>query len=231
MMLMAFITLDKHCQVCVEYFYILIKQFIILFIGTVKLNLPEAKNCRGLRLTIKGAAKCEWKDKKKNQENLYMVPYQGQEQYLNQITYLFGCKGGKPEKLEAGVHTYCFLCFLPPELPYSVEAEFGYIRYKVVVDLEIPWGLDEKTVQRFAIRRHDDLNLYRDLKMTSKAEVVKTFCELFFASKSMLLEASIPYIGYIPGHAINVAIKVINETYKTVRKCQIQLIRNTLYIR
>ena len=144
---------------------------------------------------------------------------------------MFGDKDVEAEKIEAGFHTYSFSCFLPPELPYSVEAAHGSIRYKVDANLDIPWGVDDKMVKEFTICRHDNLNLYPDLKIPCQGEDMKTFCCLFCESEPLLFEASIPYSGYTPGDTIDVAIKVHNKSNETVPRCQIELLRNIMYTR
>ena len=157
--------------------------------------------------------------------------YEGLEQYMNFTTFLFGSKDGESIIIEAGVNHYSFSCILPLELPYSVETTHGSIRYKVEANLDISWGLCAKMIKEFTICRHDDLNLYRELAIPCEKEVTRTFCCLFCESKPVLLEVSIPHSGYIPGDTINVAIRIINKSNRTVSKCKIELIRNTKYTR
>lgn len=180
-----------------------------------------------MRLAIEGAAKCKWKEQIRTSDGSSTVTYRGSEQYLNNVSFLFGAKGGVSERIEAGVHTYSFSCFLPFELPSSYEAARGSIRYKVYAILDIPWGVDANTENEFTVLRHDDLNLQPDLKLPCQEEDIKTFCCLFCKSKPMLLEASIPHSGYIPGDTVNVAIKVINQSNKKILRCQLELYQFT----
>lgn len=185
----------------------------------------------GFCLTIEGAAKCKWSEQRGSGKSSYTVILRGKEQFLNSISYLFGSPDGESQKIEAGVHTYNFSCFLPHELPYSVEAAYGSIRYKVDANLDIPWGIDEKGVQEFTVCRYDDLNYYPDLKVPCQGEDMKTFCCMFCESDPLMFEVSIPYSGYTPGAAIDVAVKINNKTTTTVPRCQIELVKNTLYTR
>ena len=180
----------------------------------------------GLRITIKGFAKCEFTE----HFGRNSTTYEQQEDYLNFLSYLFGTMDGEPKKIEAGVYTYRFSCFLPLELPYSVEAAHGYIRYKVEVNLDIPWGFDDKKVERITILSHDDLNLYPDLKMPCQDEDLGSLCCRFYETDPPLLEASIPYSGYTCGDTINVAIKVINDTNEILSGVKIELLRRTKFV-
>lgn len=161
----------------------------------------------------------------------HTVMYRGRKEYLSTIHYLFGRKDGEAEKIEAGVHTYSFSCFLPPELPYSVEVAHGSIRYKVEANLDIPWGIDDKMIKNFTICRHDDLNCSPQLKIPCQGEDMETFCCLFCESEPLLFEASIPHSGYTLGETIDVLIKIINKSNATVSRCKIELLRNIKYTR
>lgn len=164
-------------------------------------------------------------------KNSHSTTHRGLEQYLDEISYLFGSKDGESMLIEAGVHTYNFSCFLPLDLPCSVIANNGSVRYIVEAYLHVTNEVDGKMDREFTICRKDDLNLYQDLKMPCEKEDMACFCCRLFSCQPLLLEASIPYSGYIPGDTINVAIKVINKSNATVPKCQIELVQKIKYTR
>ena len=178
----------------------------------------------GLRIIIKGAAYCDWSETWLNRS----TNYKGEDQYFNEIIYLFGSKNGEPKKVEAGVYTYAFLCFLTAGLPSSVDAKNGSISYSVQAILDIPWRMNVFAFKSFTICENLDLNLYPDLKMPCEEEYVANSCFLL-PSQPVLLEASIPYSGYSCGDTINVAIKVINNSNKPVPRVKIELLRRIKY--
>lgn len=57
-----------------------------------------------------------------------------------------------------GTYNYNFQCMLPAELPTSVEAEIGYIRYTARVNIDIPRAFDKEFNTSFTVIKAINLN-------------------------------------------------------------------------
>lgn len=58
-----------------------------------------------------------------------------------------------------GIHHYTFECFLPAELPTSMEGNHGHIRYNACVVMDIPMWPDKEFDCPFTVVKLIDLNL------------------------------------------------------------------------
>lgn len=101
-------------------------------------NITRLVFILGLRLIVEGEAACKWSESSGSGSNRRTTTYHGEEKYLNSITYLFGSKDGENMEVQAGIHTYTFVCQLPMPIPFSVEGKHGHVRYKVDANLDIP---------------------------------------------------------------------------------------------
>lgn len=60
--------------------------------------------------------------------------------------------------MEPGIYTYNFNCQLPLGLPSSLETETGYIRYRIKVEIVIPFWSNENFEIPFTVMRPLNLN-------------------------------------------------------------------------
>lgn len=157
---------------------------------------------------MKGEAVVEWSET----EGRRSRTYRGEEKYLNSVTYLFGSKDGDIIEVPAGIHTYNFACKLPIPIPYSVEGEFGYVRYNVDANLDIPWSKDLHTEKRFIVIRHEDLNFFPDLLSPCEFKEIKTFCCLCFRSHPLTIKIRLPKTGFVSGEIIPITVELINRS-------------------
>lgn len=153
------------------------------------------------------------------------VYYEGKEVYLNSKTYLFGQSGGSSFDVQPGSHKYNFACQLPEQLPYSFSGIHGEIEFYVEAVLDIPWRFDKEIKTPITIVRHDDLNLYRELRIAQKVEEVKTFCCLFCESGPLLIQATIPHSGFAKGQYVPIKIDYSNKSDVDVLLTKIKLKR------
>jgi hypothetical protein len=64
------------------------------------------------------------------------------------------------QQLPAGSHTFAFQFQLPNiNMPSSVEAKYGHIRYECKATVSVPWMLDVHTSSPFTVEKIIDLNL------------------------------------------------------------------------
>lgn len=187
----------------------------------------------GLCFVVYGAAKCHWTEThsttsgsgRSRTTRTNTVHYKGKDVYLNTRTYLFGRDGGDSIEIASGTYKYDFAVQLPPQLPFSFEGAHGSIRYYVEACLDIPWDFDEEIKKPFTVVRIDDLNLNRELKVPVNCEDVKTFCCLFCESEPLVMNATIPCTGFIPGQNILIKVKYVNKSDQDIDHTRFSLKR------
>jgi hypothetical protein len=124
-----------------------------------------------------------------------------------------------------------FSYHLPSDLPYSVEGEFGNIRYKIEATLDIPWSLiDIDDKMTFVVARHDDLNHFPDLRLAQEVEEIKKFCWGICDSNPLLIKVRLPKTGYALGENIILTIEYNNMSKHNVERTEITLSRKDKFI-
>lgn len=180
-------------------------------------------------MIINGKAECNWtrREKKFCDNRTRTVKYQGKQVYLNSVSYLFGAPHGETIEVPAGVHTYNFEIMLPALLPYSVEGQKGFIRYKAEVTLDIPWGLDFESKRPIRIVRYDDLNLVESPNYRQPLEYkeLKTFSCCCWASKPVYITMRLDKTGFGLGDRIPIKVKIVNNSSSNVCSTRFNLIR------
>lgn len=179
----------------------------------------------GLRLIVEGEAACKWTESSGSGNNRRSTTYHGEQKYLNSITYLFGSKDCEIMEVPEGIHTYNFVCQLPTPIPYSVEGKFGHVRYKVDANLDIPWAFDLQSERGFTVVRHEDLNIFPELRLPIEVEEIKVFCCLFCKSDPLIVKVRLPRTGFGLGEKIPVCVELINNSNKDVEKTTFSLKR------
>lgn len=156
--------------------------------------------------------------------------FSGREDYLNQVTYLFGTQGGKTLELPAGITTYSFACVLPESLPSSFEGKHGHIRYSCKAVVDRPWKADKEFRLSFTVIKTENLSLLPELAIPSKSEIVRHFYCCCIKSKPFFMSVTVPYSGYVPGQKIDVTIFMNNQSNTDIEGTKVSLERNTQYI-
>jgi hypothetical protein len=182
---------------------------------------------------VYGFARAHWTEERTRTEgtgenrrtHTYTVYYEGQEIFLNSKTYLFGHHGAEAKEIQPGIHRYNFSCQLPDMLPYTMDARHGNISYSVEAKLDIPWKFDKETKVPFTVLRHDDLNIYPELRIAQKMEQVKNFCCLFCRSGPLMLTVSVPCCGFAGGNRVPIRIEYINRSNVEVESTKVKLKR------
>lgn len=178
----------------------------------------------GLRLTVEGVAACEWIIDLSGQIGTRNT-YNGQEKCFESISYLFGSKDGESTEIPAGTHIYDFSCPLPAQIPYSAESLYGYVRYKVAVNLQVSLGFDLNTKQTFSVVGIEDLNFFPELKIGSETEEVKRFCCWMCKSDPLTLRVCLPKTGFALGEKIPASVDIINKSSTDVLHSTFSLVR------
>lgn len=124
--------------------------------GSVIITCTKSKRIRAVIMTISGKATTRWETGFGND----LTTYSGDETLLESKHLLIGEIEGPEFELQPGVYDYSFKCFLPEQLPTSLETSIGKIRYSVTVSVDIPSKIiDDKFVAVFTILKPLDLNL------------------------------------------------------------------------
>lgn len=106
-------------------------------------------------MTIKGSAMCD-----------YSKDVSAEQEFFDQERDLVGSKGGEPSEIQPGTYTYDFAHRLPRNIPYSIEGVYGFVKYFVLVTLDLPWDIYDRTVVKpFIVKRYEDLNYMRSYNL------------------------------------------------------------------
>lgn len=174
----------------------------------------------GLQLRIKGIAR--------TQMDVGRTRCSGEQQFFHYVRDLFGKKHGNIMEVSAGEYVYPFEYELPNNIAYSVEGKYGEIYYGIKVVLDIPHDIDKEVRLPLTLIRYEDLNTMPLLKYPKSDEVSKTFCSFCFCcccfrNSPLILTASIPFSGYVPGQMIPIAIEMNNQSHVDVKATKISL--------
>lgn len=155
-----------------------------------------------------------------------MTRCSSEQQYFHYVRDLFGKKHGMVMEVDAGEWVYPFEYELPGNIAYSTEGKHGEIYYGIKVILNIPQELDKEIKLPLTIVRYEDLNTMPLLKYPKREETSKTFCWFFICclgSSPLVMSASIPYSGFVPGQKIPVTIEMNNQSHVEVKSTKITL--------
>lgn len=190
----------------------------------IKISPPRV----GLRLLVEGKAISEWVEPAGKTNRTF----RGEDRYVNYTTYLFGDKDGELLEIQAGSYAYKFACHLPPNIPYSVDGEFGSIKYKIDAKLDIPWSIcDVQDKLNFTVARNDDLNLIPELKLPQEVEEIKKFGWGFCgSSKPLIVKVHMRKSGYALGENVYMTLKYLNESNHSVNHTMVTLLKKEKFI-
>lgn len=149
-----------------------------------------------------------------------------EQQYFHYVRDLFGKKHGMTMEVDAGEWIYPFEFELPSNIPYSIEGKYGEIYYGIKVILNVPQELDKELKLPLTIIRYEDLNTMPLLKYPKQEETSKTFCYVFICclgSSPLVMTASIPFSGFVPGQKIPITVELNNRSHVSVRSTKITL--------
>lgn len=178
-------------------------------------------------MNIEGASTCEWTEPGTKSVRRFL----GEEKYINFEKYLIGDKDSESVEVPIGIHSYKFRFQLPAALPYSVEGEFGHIRYKIEAKLDISWSLcDLHAKTPFTIARNEDLNLFPELRIAQEIEEVKKFCWGLCDSKPLSVKIRLSKSGFALGENIRMLIEYNNMSNHNVENTIISLSKKEKYI-
>lgn len=188
-------------------------------------------NFAGICLRINGFAASFWDAKVKTDSSnkTRKTNFKGREDYFSTINYFVGSDVGNPLEVVAGTYSYPFSCQIPSNAPASMEGRYGHIRYLVKVSFERPWKHDIVYEQAITVRGESNLNRFADtLSKPTKAEAMTSF--YFGLTEPLIVTASTPRFGYVPGDIIELTIHVKNQSSVDVKAIAIKLQRIDTFV-
>jgi hypothetical protein len=175
-------------------------------------------------LTMKGSAMCN-----------YSKEFTAEQEFFVQERDLIGSKGAEPREIEVGTYTFEFHHRLPRNIPYSVEGVYGFIKYLVIVTLDLPWEITDKSVEKsFIVKRYEDLNYMsgmRDPREVITRKEIDSPSWIFWkaATGYVIIRGGINQCGYAPGEKINIDVEVNNQSTVEIENVTLSLMCNTNY--
>jgi hypothetical protein len=158
-----------------------------------------------------------------------------EQEYFSIERQLIEPKADAPSELPVGKHNFDFEHRLPRNIPYSVDGQYGSVRYFAQATLGIAWDLyEKKVVKPFTVLRYEDLNYMSGMREPREVSIQKQIdSSAWFFSRSSLglvtIKCGIPKCGYSPGEKINVEVSVDNQTSADIENVLISLQYNENY--
>ncbi|GFO36973.1 arrestin domain-containing protein 3 [Plakobranchus ocellatus] len=198
--------------------------------GHVTVELSEAMEMRGIKLSFKGKAKVHWTESETtgsgSNQQTRTVTYSAKEKYFNQDVLLHGIwssQGSATTQLPQGLHTFPFQFFLPAGLPSSFEGEHGRVRYAMTCKIDRPWKFDHKTKRPFTVISILDLNSQPSYAQRVQGEKQKHLCCLCCKSGPIVASFHLDRQGYVPGEAIILSAEISNGASRKMDKSYVEL--------
>lgn len=151
--------------------------------------------------------------------------FKEKDRFFDTITYLLGSKNADSQQIAIGVYNYPFSCLIPSTVPYTFEGNYGFVRFKVDANLDIPWAKDLHSEMAFTVMRYDDLNLIPLLKNPVEVEESKVFCTFLCNTKPFAMTLQLPKQGYALGEVVPVRVTLVNESSVNVTGTTLNLER------
>ncbi|XP_065219645.1 arrestin domain-containing protein 3-like [Planococcus citri] len=191
--------------------------------GRVELVLNSTMKIEGIKLKLKGRAKCEWSESHSKSR-----VFRSSETYLkNEQTFV---EEREAKMLQAKKYVYPFAVMIPSKAPSSFKSHYGEISYYGKAKIIIPHGFDYKKRTRFTIISPLDLNLYPQLRTTYKEEKSKMFCCLWCASGPLTMVVNLPKTGFATSECIPIIVEIDNASNIAVNAIYISLKRKIKWI-
>lgn len=125
---------------------------------------------------------------------------------------VFCAELGNSEQLNEGLHECPFAFQLPDELPSSMEAKHGWIKYYVKIKLGHTWLPSSRIMAEFVVQTKLDLNSLSNVARPAEVAASKSLCCLWCKQGPVSAKVAIPQLGYVPGQRIRVNCEVDNKS-------------------
>ncbi|XP_044312882.1 arrestin domain-containing protein 17 isoform X1 [Drosophila rhopaloa] len=187
--------------------------------GRVTLKLDKMKSVKAITLNITGYAETRWIERVTTNRRRRRRTFHGREDYIASKTFLVGSNLSSQVSIEAGIHTYNFVCQIPAECPSSFEGTNGRVRYMTKVTLVRPNKFDQNYTRCFTVLKVMDLNFDSPLlRVPAHSETSKTYCCWPCRSDPLALQLTVPQTGFVPGQSIPLSVLITNDSHVPVEQ-------------
>ncbi|EDV48173.1 arrestin domain-containing protein 17 [Drosophila erecta] len=198
--------------------------------GRVTLKLDKMKLVKAITLNITGYAETRWIERVTRNRRRRRRTFYGREDYIASKTFLVGSNLSSQVSIEAGIHTYNFVCLIPTECPSSFEGAHGRVRYMANVTLVRPWKFDQSYTRCFTVLKVMDLNFDSPLlRVPAHSETSKTYCCWPCRSDPLALQLTVPQTGFVPGQNVPLSVLVTNDSHIPVEQLLISFVMLVTY--
>ena len=180
--------------------------------GVVTLAMREPRSVTGVRLKLKGREHTHWSESSgKNRRT-----YDSKLISIHTVLTLWGFPRGSSHKQElpAGLYVWPFRIALPEvQLPASLEADGGSVRYKLIAYVDIPFAPDIVFKQLLQVIPILPLDSRPDLFAPQALEEHKAMTNYCCVSNGSIdVTASCSVLGFLPGDVIPIGVQVVNNS-------------------
>ncbi|CAD6199616.1 unnamed protein product [Caenorhabditis auriculariae] len=204
--------------------------------GQVVMNTCQSMKARQLKVIVDGRAYTHWTRSEsysttgsdgKSQTQTRSIPYSATVMYASGESILW--TSGSGNTLLPGNYNFPFSFVLPLNCPPSYEGLYGYIRYRVKVELDRPWRFDKTANKCFSVIPTFDLNSIPQARFASITSDSKETGALFRRGR-VSMNVQVPKTGFVPGEILRLYVSINNESSKPVTSLRAKLIQRTNYV-
>ncbi|CAB3244966.1 unnamed protein product [Arctia plantaginis] len=183
--------------------------------GQMVFDQGKAKTIHGIYISFKGFCKVHWTTTETRRVNnrtvTKQVHHESYEEYFNRKVFVLGNENDD-HQLQPGHHEFNFDFPLPINIPTSLEADYGHIRYRVKAVM-VTSGIFSSNKEKMAALRvfvPVNLNLNPYCQEPVQLELINSYCCWCAAAGSSEVRVKMPVGGYCPGQTIPLEVKVSN---------------------
>ena len=177
--------------------------------GVVTLAMREPRSVMGVRLKLKGQEHTHMQSSNNHYHESKLI-------LIHTVLTLWGFpqSSSHRQKLPAGLYVWPFCIALPAvELPASLEADGGSVRYKLIAYVDIPFAKDIVFKQLLQVIPILPLDSRPDLFTPQALEKHKTMTNCCCISNgSIEVTATCSVLGFLPGDVIPIGVQVVNNS-------------------
>uniref|UniRef100_A0A1I7TDN8 Arrestin_C domain-containing protein n=1 Tax=Caenorhabditis tropicalis TaxID=1561998 RepID=A0A1I7TDN8_9PELO len=157
----------------------------------------------------------------------------GEETYV-EMKHEVWAPDNEENTFPSGDYEWKFSFELPKDCPPSFEGKFGFVRYSVLLHMEIPNGKPKNVERAVTVSPIIDLNLIPGARDPTKIHLDNTayYCQCMPclpARGNVVYTLTSPKLGYVAGETVTVSGQIENGTSKPLRLIEARLNRKITY--
>ncbi|EFP13127.1 hypothetical protein CRE_07678 [Caenorhabditis remanei] len=136
------------------------------------------------------------------------------------------CAKDGENELPAGKHEYPFCFVLPMDCPPTFKGTNGENKYKVEVEIDRPWNIKNRVVERFIVNRDMEFVFANDFPWTYRCRFNSG---IIFQSGPVIVKCHMAKQVFKPGDPVNLIFDITNNSGSRVKTLFAQLGKRTHY--